>query len=58
MCPKILTCNNIKNSGTGCQWLTSEIQATWETEIERTKVQGQPEEIVLETSISKEARAK
>jgi hypothetical protein len=33
----------------GHQWLTPVILATWKAEIERIKVQGQPEQIVSET---------
>jgi hypothetical protein len=35
------------------QWLMSIIQATWEVEIGRIKVQGQPWEIVCEASSPK-----
>jgi hypothetical protein len=34
------------------------ILATWEAEIRRTEVQGQPRQIVCETPISKITRAK
>jgi hypothetical protein len=34
-------------------WLTPVIPATWEAEIRRITVQGQPKQIVLKTPISK-----
>jgi hypothetical protein len=37
-------------SQTRCWWLTPIILATWETEISRITVQGQPKQIVLKTS--------
>jgi hypothetical protein len=34
---------------TGCRWLTPIILATWEAEIRRIKVGGQPKQMVLQT---------
>jgi hypothetical protein len=42
-----------KNSLTGCWWLISAILATWEAEIGRIMVQGQPGQIVGEFPSSK-----
>jgi hypothetical protein len=42
----------------GHPWLTPIILATWEAEIRRMKVQGQPRQKVLETPSSKITRAK
>jgi hypothetical protein len=39
-------------------WLTLVMLATWEAEIRKIKVRGQPGQIVLETPISKITRAK
>jgi hypothetical protein len=36
-----------------CQWLILVILATWEAEIGRIKVRGQPQQVVPETPISK-----
>jgi hypothetical protein len=41
-----------------CQWLTPIILASWEAEIGRITVQGQPGQIVQETSTSKITRVK
>jgi hypothetical protein len=40
------------------QWFTHVILATWEAEIGRIKVQGQPGQIIPETPISKITRTK
>jgi hypothetical protein len=40
------------------QWFTPIILATWEADIERIKVQGQPRQIVHKTPISKISTAK
>jgi hypothetical protein len=40
------------------QWLTPEILATWEADIRRTAIQGQPGQRDSETLISKITRAK
>jgi hypothetical protein len=40
-----------------CWWLTPIILATWEVEIRRIEVRGQPREIVLEIPISKITKA-
>jgi hypothetical protein len=41
-----------------CRWLTSIILATWEAEIRRSTVQGQPNQTVNETPFLKIIRAK
>jgi hypothetical protein len=38
-----------KKTRAGCQWLTSIILATWETEIRKIEVRGQAGQIVFET---------
>jgi hypothetical protein len=49
----------IKNSKVaGCWWFTPIILATWEADIGRIAVSGQPRQIVHDTSISKITRVK
>jgi hypothetical protein len=44
--------------GARCWWLLPVIIATWETEMYRTLVQGQPRQIVLKAPISKNNQSK
>jgi hypothetical protein len=46
------------DTSAGRQWLTPIILYTWESEIKRIEVQGQPKQSVYETPISKITRAK
>jgi hypothetical protein len=42
----------------GCWWLMPLILVTWETEVRKISIQGQPRHIVWKTPISKITRAK
>jgi hypothetical protein len=41
-----------KNKGSECQWPTPVILTTWEAEIRRITVGGQPEQIVYKTHLN------